>query len=119
MRAVYFPYHASSFAPESRAVWVTRTANTAIARMPSNSGKRGFPGGGATTGSTLTAARAYPWRRAPPARLRGAAGSGRARRAHRPAALRSFVRAQDRAVRRRRDLPRVGADDRERHGLGE
>src|SRR3954452_21582673 len=54
------------FAPERKAVCVTSTASAAIARSESTRGNRGFPGGGATTGSTgrcesCTAGSAYAW----------------------------------------------------------
>ena len=41
------------FAPERNPAWVTSTLSAAIARSESISGKRGLPGGGATTGSAV------------------------------------------------------------------
>src|SRR3954449_5855112 len=49
-RAAKSPNHARSFEPLRNDVCVTRTHSTAIARNESSSGKRGCPGGGATTG---------------------------------------------------------------------
>ena len=42
-----------SNAPEMAATWKVSTDRAAIARRPSNSGKRGLPGGGATAGEVL------------------------------------------------------------------
>src|SRR3954451_17252134 len=48
-RAANGPNHVPSFEPLRNDVWVSRTHSTAIARSESSSGKRGCPGGGATT----------------------------------------------------------------------
>jgi hypothetical protein len=56
---VYLPYHACWFASATRATCVSSTDSAAIALIESKSGKRGFPGGGATAGSTVTAQPGY------------------------------------------------------------
>src|SRR3954468_3988030 len=48
-RVVNGPYQVPSFEPLSADVCESRTHSTAIARRESSSGKRGWPGGGATT----------------------------------------------------------------------
>src|SRR3954470_5347810 len=48
-RAANGPNHVPSFEPLRNDVWVSRTHSTAIARSESSRGKRGCPGGGATT----------------------------------------------------------------------
>src|SRR5215213_5067600 len=62
-RARYSPYPVEMFAPDRKPVCVTSTLRAAMARSESISGKRGLPGGGATTGSAAdTASTAYAWR---------------------------------------------------------
>src|ERR687887_768343 len=64
-RAVYAPSGLETLNVVSPAAWVTRIDPAAIARSPSNSGKRGLPGGGATASGVawrLTLRAAYAGR---------------------------------------------------------